>query len=237
MSTSSDAIVVDYGAVARLAAQQDRLPSVALLYPILGKGAPADSVLPHSLYYLYACLTDLGFAVTLQQWRVQDGARPLPAADVVYVHPMFATLAPACEALTALRAARPATTILLGNSDQHQHEMCLGGPAAEEAAQALLDRYPAIDGVLLGRNHEYSLARLLLNRAVGQPLDREVGQALLRRGDGGVALRRVRRVFALEDLPYLAFPGQPPAVVRIRSSVGCRGVCSYCIESRVNASS
>jgi len=214
-------------------------PRVVLTYPVLNQGASADPVAPHSLYYIKAMLTALDVPAQIWFWDLRgndlDVPDGKPKGDIYYIHPMFATIESCCKMIPLLRKSSPGSLIGMGNSDQHQHEMCIGGCRELEIAHHLLDAVAALDFILLGKNHEYAVARLAVNWMKGLPLDYHMGRGVYRTGDERV-YHAGERIFTLDSLPFFQPLDGDPQMVRVRSSVGCRAVCRYCIESGVNKS-
>ncbi|MBF0117986.1 MAG: radical SAM protein [Desulfobacterales bacterium] len=192
---------------------KNNVPKVALLYPVLNIGASADMVAPHSLYYIQSTLKELDVLCDIYFWDINGTPEE---ADVYYVHPMFATIEKCCKSLGEIKDK---AIICLGNSDQHQHEMCLGGLQGKKIAHYLLSRYPYINLIFSGKNHEYSISCMIQNIMLKRPLTFQLNE---------------EHIFSLDSLPFMYLPQNYPQVVRIRSSVGCRAVCTYCIESSSN---
>jgi hypothetical protein len=196
----------------------------------------------------------LAFGIMASLVRMNGGKAALEAVDpenpspeafrgrrLICFFPQAADLAALERACRVAAAANPAATIALLNSEQHQHEMLLCSPKAEDLGRALMQRLPEVAVCLLGEA-EYAFVRLCRSVLAGAGLERT--PCALYRDGGQVALTEAPQ--RAVDFSFLPFPardgledslgpdGVNTASVRVQSSRGCTATCLYCAESRAN---
>ena len=232
MSILSDPIDFNIFKKFFIAHKSHDLPDVSIVYPCLNKQRSIDQTAPHSLYYIYSALKSLGIPVNIKFWDINTEFPPL--SKITYIHPMFATIEKVLKSLkNDVSIKKESSIICLGNSDQHQHEMCIGGLREFDIATWILSKHNQIDFILTDRNHEFSIAQMILNVIQNKNIFCELGCCAYRAGDS-ININQHHKYFKIDTLPKLSLPKNYPEVVRIRSSVGCRAVCTYCIESSSN---
>jgi len=207
------------------------LPDVSIVYPCFNKQKSIDKTAPHSLYYIYSVLKALDIPVNIIFWDIHTETLPLSA--ITYIHPMFATIEKVLTCLKKDSIKKDSSMICLGNSDQHQHEMCIGGLKEIDVAKWILSKHHQIDLIFTDRNHEFSIAQLVFNMVNNKHIFGDLGCCVYRT-ENSIHINQHYKYFKINTLPMISLPPNYPEVVRIRSSVGCRAVCTYCIESSSN---
>jgi len=108
----------------------------------------------------------------------------------------------------------------------------LGGPEATYSAIEILRTNDAIDYIIIGEGEE-TLAKLLADLAIGQPVDAEVGLAW-RSGDEIIA-RDPAVVDVLDNIPFpyedIEMANLKDKIIYYESSRGCPFSCQYCLSS------
>ncbi len=165
--------------------------------------------------------------------------------DLVCFYPMSVMLKPTLELAALVKQHYSHSRICLFNSEQHQHEMPLCAPKAEEFGRALMEECPDIDFTLIGEA-EYAFDRLCGKLAAGQD-DYSGMPSCLYREDGGIKISR--NPIVPVEFEFLPFPARdhleesigPDGVnshsPRLQSSRGCVSGCLYCAESSANITS
>ena len=198
-------------------------------YPVLDQNELESTELPVSQRILFAvakhagCETDWELVtVGTRETRTFGtvGFKP----DYVIIHPMISVL-PSLDSLVDNYKKRfPLTTIVLQNSDQHQHEKVIGGPRAIEIAQELLINFQQVDYILLGFA-EHALLSLLLDKPTTEVMGRE--------GRGELP----GRIYSFATLPNgdaLQSAEVTGNSLRVQRARGCLAPCTYCIEGQAN---
>ena len=161
--------------------------------------------------------------------------------DLICFYPMAALLQDVLKQAEQVKEDYPAATICFFNSDQHQHEMMLCVPGAQEFAQNLMKEYPFIDLALIGEA-EYSFIRLCSELATKHNRFSEIPACIYRENElVSMSKLPIKKV----NFDYLPFPsrdlleggivnGVNIRAPRVQSSRGCMSGCTYCVESWSN---
>jgi hypothetical protein len=162
--------------------------------------------------------------------------------NLICFYPMSVLLKNLLDLTVRVKSDHPEAKICLFNSDQHQHEMILCSPRAEDIGRSLMEEYPSIDFILAGEA-EMSFLMLCRTLAGENHIFREIPSCLYR--ETGRIMLSEKKVEPV-DFCYLPFPSRdfleesisPEGVnrhsPRIQSSRGCVSRCSYCVESSAN---
>lgn len=162
--------------------------------------------------------------------------------DLICFYPMAFSLKRALEYAGLIKNTHSNASICFLNSDQHQHEMLLCSPDAENFAKALMDSCLFIDYILIGPA-ERSLLELCEKLLKGETGFAGVSACFYRQ-QGKI---KFSGAFCPQvDFNYLPFPsrdyfekgvssgGVNEFSFRVQSSRGCVSRCSYCVESSAN---
>ena len=162
-------------------------------------------------------------------WLLAEGP-----PDVLGLSTMGATLPAALAIAARVRAAHPATFVVLG------------GPGVTGVDQALLERFPCVDAVVRGEGEE-TVPELLARRAADRGPEglRGVRGATWRDAAGRVRREEERPPladlaalpdYAFDLLPpmsaYKALTGEEEGLVPLDSGRGCVYDCSFCTIGR-----
>ncbi len=202
-----------------------RVSLVGLAMEVLGRAAPNLAVYNLRAYALGDPELAPRVAVTVHDLPVTEpDGRVLAAvaADRSRLVGLscYSWNAPAMLRLAAgIRAADPATIILLG------------GPDATFRAGELLARHAAVDGVVAGEGEE--AFRLLLRRLAGlDPAPWEDTPGLVVRDGAGYRALPPPEVLAMNRVPVLLgdpdFHRRHPGLLVVETARGCRHRCAYC---------
>jgi hypothetical protein len=163
--------------------------------------------------------------------------------NLICVYPMASLFKQTMDLASKIKRNNPSSLICAVNSDQHQHEMILCGPKAENFAREMMRTIPALDYVLVGEA-EFSFLKLCEKIAEGNPNLEDVPACFYRKG-GQIAYsgRKIEPV-NFEFLPFASRDfldrtispktGINSHLPRIQSSRGCVSPCTYCAESSLN---
>lgn len=162
--------------------------------------------------------------------------------DLICFYPMACSLSRTLEYAGKIKEEHRDCRICFFNSDQHQHEMLLCMPDAENFARELMEEKSFIDYILVGSVEE-SLLKLSEKLLRNESDFTSVPSCLYREQDkvrfSDIAAEPI-------DFNYLPFPsrdyleqsispgGFNTFSPRIQSSRGCVSRCSYCVESSAN---
>ena len=200
-------------------------------YPVRSSNEFEMADYPVSQGLLMAVCEKVGCRVSVEMALIGDTGVVLPEQtdqefSHIIIHPMISIIDQLPDIAAAYGSRYPEARIVLQNSDQHQHEKLIGGPASREIARQLLKQISQVDWVIRGFS-EHPLISLLLDRPTHAVTGRH-GE-----GDHGIAF------FALESLPPHREPeaaaGQGGSI-RVQRSRGCLSGCTYCIEGQANKS-
>ena len=164
----------------------------------------------------------------------------LEEIDLVVFFPLIAYLPTMFEAVKTLKKKDESILICFVNSDQHQHEMVLCGPAAEKIALAWMHSNSLIDYVLLGES-EFSFMSLC-EYIAGITSDINRIPSCYYRLNKKVMFtsKSVQSIFQKLPIPTWNFldsnfkKNNKYFSVRVQSSRGCVSKCLYCAESSSN---
>ena len=176
----------------------------------------------------------------------QPDTAMLAGRSMVCFFPQVAGLDTLDKAVAACHASHPDVPLTLFNSEQHQHEMMLCTPRAEDIGRMLLERMPGVDYCLIGEAEASFLALCgaIKDGTMGDASGVEGVPQCLYRSRGGIAVTALPQVpVRFEFLPFpardnleksIAASGVNTASVRVQSSRGCTSACQYCAESCAN---
>lgn len=111
-------------------------------------------------------------------------------------------------------------------------EIWLGGPEVSYNAREVLEREPEVRGIMMGEGEE-TFAQLISYYRTGAPKPEEIDAAVVRTGDGKIAVREIRPAMDMSRIPfsYHDMTGFEHKIIYYESSRGCPFSCSYCLSS------
>jgi len=163
--------------------------------------------------------------------------------DLASFYPMAVLFDQIMEFSNKVKEDNPKIKTCMFNSDQHQHEMLLCNPKAEDFGRKMMQKFPSLDYILVGEA-ESSFIKLC-EKIYQENSNLESVPSCLYRGESGIELfssspiRPVDFTFLpfssrdhLED--HISKEGINTSSPRIQSSRGCLAPCLYCVEASSN---
>ncbi len=162
--------------------------------------------------------------------------------DLICFFPMVSLLKSTLEFSNKVKKDYQKSMICFFNSDQHQHEMILCNPKAEEFAKMIMEKHSSIDFVLVGEA-ETSLIKLA-EKIFNKNKDfSDIPSCIYKKNNKVVISKKTIEPINYEFMPFpsrdflersISEEGINIQSVRLQSSRGCISQCLYCSESSAN---
>lgn len=161
--------------------------------------------------------------------------------DLICFYPMTALFNQTMEMSEKIKRDHPNSKICFFNSDQHQHEMLLCNPEAQNFGRKMMERYSSLDFILIGESESSFIQ--LCDRLNKQDSDfRDVPACLYREEEEIKVSEKPIESINFEFIPFASrdyleksiSSGINQQSIRIQSTRGCVSPCLYCAESHSN---